>query len=516
MKIWSSFNASRRFAPRLLLAGALCYSVLVPRAHAQNTALDYNADTKAYQAYRTDMETADQKIADEIKVHSELVKNLEYLSTQIGPRLTGSPQMQKASQWTLQRFQDYKLDAHLESTEVPHAYYRGDDSAEILTPVSRLVPIRSIGWSKATDGAVTGPVVFLDFKTLADMDKPPSNWKGAILCLGSLSFGGTPSATPENAYDAVIPPARGVPKAPPFNFRKFGKMLQNLIDSGAAVVLMDSGKPNGLFNMFSFGPYTPSAVPTALLTHEDYDLLERLSKAGAGPITMKVNLKGTFSPGPVPAAITVAEIKGSKFPDERVIIGGHLDSWDLGQGSLDNGTGAMAVLEAARTLKALGWPPLRTITFVLFTGEEEGGIGADLFMKNHAAEIPKMDAALIHDTGTGKVLSIALEGLYSTAPQMTQIYLPIQEVFDLQPLSTRFFGASDHVAFLVKGVPAYFCIQAPAHYGEAHHSQADTFDLVVPDEINQGAGVLAAWAWNVSQLPEPFPHHAQPAERSPF
>jgi Zn-dependent M28 family amino/carboxypeptidase len=113
-------------------------------------------------------------------------------------------------------------------------------------------------------------------------------------------------------------------------------------------------------------------------------------------------------------------------------------------------------------------------------------------------------------------LSIALEGLYSTAPQMAQIYLPIQEVFDLQPLSTRFFGASDHVEFLVAGVPAYFCIQAPAHYGEAHHSQADTFDLVVPDEINQGAGVMAAWAWNVSQLPEPFPHHAPPKERGPF
>jgi carboxypeptidase Q len=199
-----------------------------------------------------------------------------------------------------------------------------------------------------------------------------------------------------------------------------------------------------------------------------------------------------------------------------VIIGGHLDSWDLGQGSLDNGTGAMAVLEVARTLKALGWQPLRTITFILFTGEEQGGLGANLFMKNHAAEIPKMDAALIHDTGTGKVFSIALEGLYSTAPQMAQIYLPIQEVFDLQPLSTRFFGSSDHVEFLQAGVPAYFCIQAPAHYGEAHHSQADTFDLVVPDEINEGAGVLAAWAWNVSQLPEPLPHHAPPAERSPF
>ncbi len=219
-----------------------------------------------------------------------------------------------------------------------------------------------------------------------------------------------------------------------------------------------------------------------------------------------------FSDKPAPASITVAEIKGSEFPDERVIIGGHLDSWDLGQGALDNGTGAMAVLEAARTLKALGWTPKRTITFILFTGEEEGGIGADTFLKNHAAEIPKMDGVLIHDTGTGKVFSISLDNLWDTAALMQEIYLPLQEVFDLQPLSTRSFGASDHVPFLNKGVPAYFCIQLPAHYREAHHSQTDTFDKVIPDQINEGAAFLAAWAWNVSEMPQPLPHHAPKQE----
>ena len=106
---------------------------------------------------------------------------------------------------------------------------------------------------------------------------------------------------------------------------------------------------------------------------------------------MTVQLNDKFSPTPENASITVAEIKGSEHPDERVIIGGHLDSWDLGQGALDNGTGAMATLEAARTLKALGWKPKRTITFILFTGEEQGGIGADHFVKNHAAEIAKIE-----------------------------------------------------------------------------------------------------------------------------
>ena len=95
---------------------------------------------------------------------------------------------------------------------------------------------------------------------------------------------------------------------------------------------------------------------------------------------------------------------------------------------------------------------------------------------------------------------------------MREIYQPLQEVFELQALSTRYFGASDHVPFLNKGVPAYFCIQLPAHYdGEAHHSQTDTFDKVIPDQINEGAAFLAAWAWNVSEMPEALPHSATPA-----
>ena len=115
----------------------------------------------------------------------------------------------------------------------------------------------------------------------------------------------------------------------------------------------------------------------------------------------------------------------------------------------------MATLEAARALQALGWKPKRTITFILFTGEEQGGVGAKTFIQNHEAEMGKIDAVLIHDTGTGKVFSIALENLWDTAPLMTEIYRPLQEVLDMQPLSTRYFGSSDHVPFLDKGVPSY-------------------------------------------------------------
>jgi len=468
-----------------------------PQAAPQRTAEDRAA-------YRKAMEEADQKIASEVKAHSELIKNLEYLTTQIGPRLTGSPQMHAASQWALKRFQDYGIAAHLETTEIAHSWTRGAETAEITSPIQRRIGIHALGWSKATDGEIAGNVVVLDIKNPSDLDQYKGRLQGDIVMYRKPADLSKEEANPENAYDAVIPPPRGVPE-PNGGWRARLQLLNRVAAEHPALLLLDSGKPDSLFNMTGgFRNYSASEVPMAFLTHEDYDLLYRLLQAG--PVTMKANLPETFSEKPVPTAITVAEIKGSEHSDERVIVGGHLDSWDLGQGALDNGTGAMATLEAARALKALGWKPKRTITFILFTGEEQGSVGAYTFLKNHAAEVPKMDALLIHDTGTGKVFSISLDNLWGTADLMHEIYQPLQEVFDLQPLSTRYFGSSDHVPFLNEGVPAYFCIQLPAHYGEAHHSQTDTFDKVVPDQINEGAALLAAWAWNVSEMPEALPH----------
>jgi len=460
-------------------------------------------------AYRKAMEAADQKIADEVKAHSELMKNLEYLTTQIGPRLTGSPQMQAASEWTLKRFKDYGVNAHLETAEIAHAWTRGAETAEITSPIQRRIGIRALGWSKATTGEVAGDVILLNAQKPADLGQYQGKLKGMVVLMGKPADLSKAEVNPENAYDAVIPQPRGVAEEG-LDYRVRMQMLRQVAAEQPALMLFDSGKTDSLFNMTGgFRTYQPSAAPMAFVTHEDYDLVYRLLQAG--PVTLKADLPETFSEKPVPASITVAEIKGTEHPEERVIIGGHLDSWDLGQGALDNGTGAMATLEAARALKALGWKPKRTITFVLFTGEEEGGIGANTFLKKHAAEIPQIDALLILDTGTGKVFSIALENLWETAPLMQEIYQPLQEVFDLKPLSTRYFGASDHVPFLDQGVPAYFCMQEPAHYREAHHSQTDTLDKVIPEQINEGAAFVAAWAWNVSEMPEALPHHAAPA-----
>lgn len=457
------------------------------------------------QNYRKAMESADQQIADEVKAHSELMKNLEYLTTQIGPRLTGSPQMQRASEWSLKQFQSYGIDAHLETATIDHAWTRGVETATITSPIQKNIGIHAFGWSKATAGDVAAKVVAVAVSEPSDFTQYRGKLKGAIVLLNKPADLSKAEQNPENAYDAVIPQQHGV-KPAGMTWRQRADLMREIASEEPALILVDSGKPDSLFNMTGGHPaFRPTAAPMAFVTHEDYDLLWRLLQTA--PVTLTANLRNSFSEKPAPAAITVAEIKGTDLADERVIVGGHLDSWDLGQGALDNGTGAMAVLEAARTLHALGWKPKRTLTFVLFTGEEQGGIGADTYVKNHESELTKTDAVLILDTGTGKVYSIALENLWQTGPLMLEIYQPLQQVLDLQPLSTRYFGSSDHVEFLDKGVPAYFCMQVPAQYRAAHHSQTDTFDKVIPEQANEGAALLAAWAWNVSEMPQALPHH---------
>ena len=247
-------------------------------------------------AYRKAMEEADRKIADEVKAHSELVKNLEYLTTQIGPRLTGSPQMQAASEWTLKRFRDYGVDAHLETTQIPHGWTRGLETAEITSPVQKPIGIRAFGWSKATNGEISGNVALLNIKNPSDLDQYKDRLKGLIVMLGKPVDMSKKETSPENAYDAVIPPARGLPE-PDGGFRGRRQIIGLISAEQPALILMDSGKVDSLFNMSGgLRRYAPSEVPMAFLTHEDYDLMYRLLEAG--PVTMKANLPETFSDKP--------------------------------------------------------------------------------------------------------------------------------------------------------------------------------------------------------------------------
>ena len=289
--------------PAIVLSIALCGPSI---AQTSQSSSQRTADQQ--QSYRKAMETADQQIADEVKAHSELMKNLEYLTTQIGPRLTGSPQMQQASDWTLKRFRDYGVDAHLETAEIEHTWTRGVETAEIESPIHRYIEIRALGWSKATNGEVSGKVIGLDARKPSDLDAYKGKLKGAIVLARKPVDVAHLDPDPNNAYDAVIAPPRGVQKDGEMSWRERAQLMRQIGEERPALILLDSGKPDNLLNMTGSHPaYKPSQVPTAFIAHEDYDLIWRL--LATGPVTLKANLQNTFSDKPASASITVGEIK---------------------------------------------------------------------------------------------------------------------------------------------------------------------------------------------------------------
>jgi Zn-dependent M28 family amino/carboxypeptidase len=248
--------------------------------------------------------------------------------------------------------------------------------------------------------------------------------------------------------------------------------------------------------------YAIAPIPAAFVTSEGYSLIWRLMKRG--PVEVEVNIANTIVDGPATVYNTVAEIRGSEKPEEIVVLGAHLDSWDLGTGATDNGTGSMVVLEAARTLQKSGLRPKRTIRFALFSGEEQGLNGSRAYVEAHHDELPRISAALIDDTGTGRVTSISLMRNYAAREVMDTVVAPLRPLGFLE-LSERWMTGSDHVPFDDAGVPGFFLIQDPAQYFETHHSQADTFDQAHEADLVEGAQVMAVVAYNLAELPDLLP-----------
>ena len=459
---------------------------------------------------------ADAKILSEIHERSEVMQNLEYLSDSIGPRLTGSPQLKQANEWTRDMFQKYGLaNAHLEPWTISHGWARETARAGIVSPAQHPLTIAAAGWSPSTPGAVRGPVVYFDAKKKEDFAKFHGKLKGAIVIYQepqSLSPPRRNVPSPILRPMQAPPPAYGEPPAPsPFAAEEEAANARTkfLKEEGVVAVLRDSNKPHGLLNMTGIGgeKFDIGVIPTAFITGEGYRMLFRMQKHAK--VEVEIEMTNSFGDKPMDVYNTVAEIRGSEKPDEVVILGAHLDSWDLGTGSTDNGTGSMAVLEAARTLAKLNLKPKRTIRCALFTGEEEGLVGSAKYVEAHQNELEKISAVLVHDTGTGRVLTLGLHDNYQDREIVDQVLAPLKELKLLEPTMRRAFG-TDHTSFNEVGVPGFYVIQDTAEYSQTHHSQSDTFDKVWKDDLNQGAQVLAAWAYNTAQLPAMLPRRPLP------
>ncbi|MGA8073050.1 MAG: M20/M25/M40 family metallo-hydrolase [Candidatus Acidiferrales bacterium] len=458
---------------------------------------------------------ADDKIMAEIKDHNEIMSNLEYLSDMIGQRLTGSENLKKANDWTKERFSAYGAEnAHLESWQIAHSWTRGTARGRIVSPAEHPLTMAAYGWTPSTNGVMRGPIMYVNAQSMEELQQYKGKLKNAILITAEpapLPAPDAPAIDPMLvAYgDPFLLVAPERPNARPIRFGpEYFRFVQARAEffksEGVAGALSDSGKPDGLLNMTGLGgrSYSIAPLPAAFVTSENYSLIWRLLKRG--PVEAELEITNTHSENPVEVYNTVAEIRGSEKPDEVVVLGAHLDSWDLGTGSTDNGTGSMVVLEAARALEKLGLKPKRTIRFVLFSGEEQGLNGSRAYVEAHKSELPKFSGALIHDIGTGKVISISMMDNFQDAEIMYQVVRPLHAV-GLLELSERPMGGSDHASFNQAGVPGFYGIQEPEQYFQTHHSQADTFDQVKEAGVVEGAQVLAVWAYNVAQLADLLP-----------
>jgi Zn-dependent M28 family amino/carboxypeptidase len=461
---------------------------------------------------------ADAQILSEIREHSELMANLEYLSDSIGPRLTGSAQLKQANDWTREMFARYGLsNAHLEPWTMERSWARGHASARIAGPTEHPLTIAAAGWSPSTPGAITGPVVYFDAKEKKDFAKFQGKLKGAIVIYQEASSLSPPK--PEDPRAQMSRPMQQPPPRigePPMEdpyeayLRATKERTEFWKQEGVAAVLRDSNKPHGLLNMtdVSLARYGMAPIPTAFVTGEGYRMIFRMLQRHL-PVQVEMEMTNTIGDKPMQVYNTVADLRGSEKPDEMVILGAHLDSWDLGTGSTDNGTGSMVVLEAARALAKLNLKPKRTIRFVLFSGEEQGLYGSQEYVKTHKDELEKISGVLVHDTGTGRVLTLGLHDNYQDRELVDQVLAPVPELNLLEPRMARSYG-TDHFSFDEAGVPGFFCMQERAEYNLTHHSQSDTFDKVWKDDVNQGAEVLATWAYNTAGLPVMLPRRPLP------
>ena len=295
----------------------VCVAVLVLAGVRVGSAKPAADDASAFAA-------ADAQILSEIREHSQAMDNLEYLSDEIGPRLTGSPQLKQANDWTAAKFCQYGLtNVHLEPWTITHSWTRGTAHARIVTPTEHPLTIAATGWSPSTAGVVRGPVVYFDAKTKEDFEKFRGKLKGAIVIYQEPASLSPPKLETPNAELVrpmqAPPPVKGQPPAPsPFAaFQEVARARNEFFkQEGVAVVLRDSNKPHGLLNMTGIGgeKFDVGVIPTAFITGEGYRMLFRMQKHGK--VEVEIEITNSFGDKPMDVYNTVAEIRGSEKPDE--------------------------------------------------------------------------------------------------------------------------------------------------------------------------------------------------------
>jgi carboxypeptidase Q len=453
------------------------------------------------------------RLVDHAMNRSEVMRNLRYLSDVIGPRLSGSPAMRRANEWTAGRFKSYGLTTRLEPYPFGVTWERGSASLRLIAPFARPMTAHSWAWTEGTGGqTLAGPVVITDLSTPESLAVYRDKVKGAWVLPRAPYPTWNPDGPAMTAEDSTRLQEQLKFRASPFADtstaavaarRQFQIDLPYVLKAaGALGTLVDGSKEHGLMTM-SGSPNRVSPLPNLVIAHEDYALLARLIAAGVTP-RLEGQVENRMGRASVRQWNTVAEIRGSERPGQVVILGAHLDSWDLGTGVTDNGTGSMVVLEAARVLARSGLKPKRSIRFILFSGEEQGLLGSRAYTAAHAAEADSIQAVLVLDNGTGAIRGQALQGRKDLEGLWRQLLAPVASL-EADSIRDASKSGTDHLSFIPYGVPAFNFDQLPRGYNHTHHSQSDTYDKAVAGDLRQAAAVMTVTAYELANLPELLP-----------
>lgn len=499
--------------------------------------------------------------------HSHVMEYASALMDGIGPRLTGSPNLKRANEWTRDQFTAMGCsNAHLEDWgEFGMAWEQLNTWLRMTSPDNAVFIAQAAPWSPATKGPVSGAAVWVDIKEEKDFDKYKGQLAGKIVFAGDMRdvkpvdkplFTRDDEAELKKIQEYPLKLDRNRQDVQRFAQRmelreKLGKFLAS--EGALAVVLPsrdaeDNGGSGGTIfddNGSSFGRLVyqrehANPLPLAVTAIENFGRVYRLLKASV-PVTIELNIDAKFSGDHQHGFNTVAEIPGSdpKLKDEVVMVGGHLDSWAAGTGATDNGAGSVVALEVMRILNILHVKPRRTIRVALWTGEEQGLFGSQGYARDHLGVIPrstdpdqlklsermrkvtgpiqvkpeqeKISAYFNVDNGSGRIRGIYLQQNGSVAPIFKQWMEPLKDV-GVTTITLQDTGGTDHLSFDAVGVPGFQFIQDPLDYdSRTHHSNMDTYERLQAEDLAQAALVEAIFVYNAAMrdqmLPrKPFPH----------
>lgn len=433
-----------------------------------------------------DYARAASQIIGSAMVESRAYERLEYLSDSIGARLSGSPQLDQAIQWAVATMKADGFDnVRAEPVMVPH-WVRGAESAEIVAPAKHKLTILGLGGTISTPaGGITAPVV--EVKSYEELEALGESVRGKIVLYNAVMRS---DVSPGTAYGEAV------------RFRGTGAI--RAAKQGAVASLIRSVTTRSLntphTGQMRYEEGVPK-IPAAAITTENADLISRLLKRGE-KVVVRLSLEAQTLPD-APSANVVAEVRGRERPDEIVLIGGHIDSWDVGTGATDDGSGCIIAWEAARLINSLNLRPRRTIRVVLFTNEENGLRGAIAYRDAHRQEFDKHVAAIEADSGAAKPLGFSFSGT-DRALEMLQQMAPLLQGIGADRITKG--GAGADISVLTEaGVPGLGLRPDPTHYFDLHHTEADTLDKISPIDLNLNVATMAVMTYLLADLPEPLP-----------